>query len=92
MVRKKTVYLPLIGFFLFAQNVFLSHQLDHFESTDHSESCFECVLGVSSILILSQDVVSLPVLELNLFLKKSSLVFVKKSFPSQSLPRFPPLI
>ena len=92
MVRKKIIYLPFIGFFLFAQSIFLSHQLDHFENTNHSESCFICVLESSSALNLSQDVASISVLNVNLFLKKPSLVFVTKKSPSQFLPRSPPFI
>lgn len=89
---RKNIYLTLVGFFLFSQSVFLSHQLDHFESPGHYESCFVCVLDSFSGLNLSQDITSLPVLDINLFLKEPSSVFVKKNFPPQSLPRSPPLI
>ena len=89
---KKLIYLPLIVFFLFAQSIFLNHQLEPFEEVNHSESCFVCLIDSSNVLSLSQNIPQLPVFEKKSSFQKYPFIFVKSSLYSQSLPRSPPLV
>lgn len=90
MIKTKEIILwSLVVTFFLAQNAFLNHQVEHFEETDHSDSCLVCLTGSSGISFVSQDTISLPFFEKELQLYES-FDFVKTHLHHQLLPRSPP--
>ncbi len=91
MKIKKLFSASLIILFLFSQVAFSTHQLSHFEETNHHEDCFVCGLDSSVSWNLSKKTVVQAVFKKLSLCKRTSLVFVNKDFYRQFLPRSPPL-